>query len=90
MQGVPWRQVAVEAEIVAEARRIEKNGERRPELVEVDLQRRARDEEAEVSRKHADDLREDALLVIDAVRLVDDQVAPRQLGARRLLLAKAV
>ena len=50
------------------------------------LQRRARNEEAKVRGEHADDLREDTLLVLDAVRLVDDEVAPRQLPERRFLL----
>jgi hypothetical protein len=43
--------------------------EQRPQLVQVVLQRRARDEQAVVGAQQADHLGQDAVLVLDAVRL---------------------
>jgi len=44
--------------------------------VQVVLKRRAGDEQPRVRREEAHHLRQLALLVLDPVRLVDDQVAP--------------
>ena len=60
--------------------------EERPQLVQVVLQRRAGDEEAVGGAEHAHGAREDGVLVLDAVRLVDDDVAPVHLLEEVLLL----
>jgi hypothetical protein len=46
------------------------------QLVKVVLKRRASDEQAVVGAELAHDARQHAVLVLDAVRLVDDDVAP--------------
>lgn len=52
---------------------------------DVYLQRRSSKEQAVVGVVEADHHREDRLLVLDAVSLVDDQVAPAELLERSLL-----
>jgi hypothetical protein len=59
--------------------------EEREELLQAVLQRRARDEQAPAARERAHDLREDAVRVLDAVRLVNDDVLERELLERALL-----
>ena len=54
--------------------------------MQVVLQRRARDQQPEVRVEQAHDRRELRLLVLDAVRLVDDQILPHKLLNRSLLL----
>lgn len=50
------------------------------------LERGPGDEQAVVGGEHADGLGEQAVFVLDAVRLVDDDVAPAELLERVLLL----
>ena len=57
-----------------------------PQLMQVVLHGRASDEEARVRFKGAEHLRQLRLLVLHAVRLVDNQVAPRVLAEGALLL----
>jgi hypothetical protein len=59
--------------------------EEREELLQAVLQWRARDEQAPAARERAHDLREDAVRVLDAVRLVNDDVLERELLERALL-----
>lgn len=59
--------------------------EQRPELLEVVLQRRSGDEEPSSRVENSDDLTEKRVDVLDSVRLVDDDVLPRELFERRLL-----
>jgi hypothetical protein len=65
--------------------RTQEEVEQRPELVQVVLERSAGDEEAVARVEKADDLGEDGVDVLDAMRLVDDDVLPRQFLERRLL-----
>lgn len=53
--------------------------------MQVVLERRARDEEPGARVEDANDLTEHRVDVLDAVRLVDDDVLPRELLERALL-----
>mmetsp|Transcript_8914 Transcript_8914/g.21077 ORF Transcript_8914/g.21077 Transcript_8914/m.21077 type:complete len:452 (+) Transcript_8914:1433-2788(+) len=53
--------------------------EQRPQLVQVVLQRRAREQQARVGLELADHERELRVLVLDPVSLIDDKVAPVEL-----------
>ena len=57
----------------------EQEVEQRPQLVQVVLQRRAGDQQALLAVEHAYGFAELRVLVLDAVRVVDDQVLPREL-----------
>jgi hypothetical protein len=59
--------------------------EQRPQLVQIVLQRRAGEQQAIGGVKVAHHRGELGVLVLDAVRLVDDQVLEAELGQRRLL-----
>lgn len=52
---------------------------------QTNLKGGARQQQARLTFEEAHNLREEALLVFDAVRLVDYEVAPRELAQERLL-----
>jgi len=60
--------------------------EQRPQLVQVVLKGRARDQEAVVRAHQPHHLAQHAVLVLDAVRLVDDDVPPVEAAEEGLLL----
>ena len=59
--------------------------EQREKLLQIILQRRARDEQPSTRDERPNDFREDGVDVLDAVRLVDDDVLERELLECRAL-----
>mmetsp|Transcript_13968 Transcript_13968/g.34953 ORF Transcript_13968/g.34953 Transcript_13968/m.34953 type:complete len:377 (+) Transcript_13968:1858-2988(+) len=64
----------------------EKEVEQRPQLVQVVLQRRSGEKQAIIGVEQSNGLGKQAVFVLDAVRLVDDEVSPVELLEQVLLL----